>query len=226
MFITPYGAFCYTTMSFGLKNAGTTYQRAIQECFKEQLHRSVEAYVDDVVIKTRNPNDFIVDLEETFASLQAYRWKLNPTKCMFGVPSGKLLEFIITNLHTPLCIKDIQKLTGCMVNLNRFISRLGERGLPFFKLLKRQEKFQWTEKAEQALQHLKDFLSKPPVLTVPTPNEDLLLYIVMTTNVVNTAIVVERPEQDHVHRVQRPIYFVSEVLSLVRSCQTPKPGTR
>jgi hypothetical protein len=84
-------------MSFGLKNAGATYQRAIQMCFEDQLHRNVEAYVDDVVIKTRDSDDLFTDLEETFSSLRRFRWKLNPTKCFFGVPSGKLLGFIVRN---------------------------------------------------------------------------------------------------------------------------------
>jgi hypothetical protein len=143
-------------MSLGLKNAGATYQRAIQACFKRQLNKNVEAYVDDVVIKTRNSDSLIADLEETFASLGEYRWKLNLNKCVFGVPSGKLLSFIInhhsievnpekisaiTNMKAPTCIKDVQKLTGCMAALNKFISKLGERGLPFLKLLKHQEKF-------------------------------------------------------------------------------------
>jgi hypothetical protein len=79
-FITPFGAYCYTTMSFGLKNAGATYERAIQACFKRQLNKNVEAYVDDVVVKTRNSSTLIDDREETFASLRVYRWKLNPNK--------------------------------------------------------------------------------------------------------------------------------------------------
>jgi hypothetical protein len=150
-FITPFDAYCYTTMSFGLKNAGATYQRSSQACFKRQLNKNVDAYVDDVVVKTRNYDTLIADLEETFASLREYCWKLNPNKYVFGVPSGKLLSFIIshrgiednpekisaiTNMKAPTCIKDVQKLTGCMAALNRFISKLGERGLPFFKLLK------------------------------------------------------------------------------------------
>jgi hypothetical protein len=158
-FITPFGTYAYKTMSFGLKNAGATYQHAIQMCFADRLHWNVEAYVDDVVIKTRNPDGLIADLEETFSSLRRFQWKLNPTKCIFGVPSGKLLGFIvsnrgieanpvkisaITNMEAPATIKDVQKLTGCMAALYRFISLLGERGLPFFKLLKRQDKFQWT----------------------------------------------------------------------------------
>jgi hypothetical protein len=152
-FITPFGSYCYMTMSFGLKNAGATYQRAIQAYFKKQLNKNVEAYVDDVVIKTRNSDTLIADLKETFASLREYQWRLNPNKCVFGVCSRKLLDFIIshhgieanpkkisaiTNMKAPTCIKDVQKLTGCMAALNKFISKLGEWGLPFFKLLKNQ----------------------------------------------------------------------------------------
>jgi hypothetical protein len=184
--------------------------------------------VDDVVIKTRNPDSLIADLEETFSSLRRFWWKLNPTKCVFGVPSGKLLRFIISNrgikanpvkilaitdMGAPTTIKDVQKLTGCIAALNRFISRLRERGLPFFKVLKRQNKFQWTEEAERALQDLKHHLQSPPVFTAPLPREDLLLYIAATTHVVSSVIVVERGEEGHAFGVQRPIYFVSEVLS-------------
>jgi ribonuclease HI len=181
-----------------------------------------------VVIKIRNPEDLIADLEETFNSLRKFRWKLNPTECVFGVPSGKLLRFIISNrgieanpkkimaitdMEAPATIKDVQKLTGCMAALNRFISRLRERGLPFFKLLKCQDKFHWTEEAEQALQDLKQHLESPPVLTAPLPGENLLLYIAVTTHVISSAIIVERSEEGHAFGVQRPVYFISEVLS-------------
>jgi hypothetical protein len=159
-------------------------------CFVDQLHRNVESYVDDVVIKTRESSDLIADLEETFSSLRRFWWKLSPTKCVFGVPSGKLLGFIIrnwgieakpvkiptiTDMGAPATIKDVQKLTGCIAALNRFISRLGERELPFFKLLKRQDKFQWTEEAERALQDLKHHLQSPLILSAPLPREDLQL---------------------------------------------------
>jgi hypothetical protein len=227
-FITPFGTYAYKTMSFDLQNAEATYQHAIQMCFADQLHRNVEAYLDDVVIKTRNPDGLITDLEETFSRLRRFRWKLNPTKCIFRVPSQKLLGFIVSNqgieanpvkisaitdMGAPATIKDVQKLTGCMAALNRFISRLGERGLPFFKLLKRQDKFQWIEEAERALQDLKHHLQSPPVLTAPLPGEDLLLYIAATTHVVSSAIVVERSKEGHAFGVQRPVYFISEVLS-------------
>jgi hypothetical protein len=212
-------------MSFGLENAGATYQQDIQACFKRQLNKNVKAYV---VVKTRNSNTLIDDLEETFASLREYRWKLNQNKSVFGVPSGKLLGFIIshrgieanpekisaiTSMKAPTCIKDVQKLTGCMAALNIFISKLGERGLPFFKQLKHQEKFVWTPKADQALAELKDFLSKPPVLMTPRKGEQLLLYLATSTHVVSTAIIVEQQEDGHAYPVQCPVYFINEVLS-------------
>ena len=109
-----------------------------------------------MVIKSKTIDNLIANLEETFANLKRYRWKLNPSKCIFGVPSGILLGYIlsahgiepnpdkvsaITNMKRPTSVKDIQKLTGCMAALSRFISCLGEKGLPFFKLLKASECF-------------------------------------------------------------------------------------
>jgi hypothetical protein len=104
-------------------------------------------------------------------------------------------------MKAPTCIKDVQKLTGCMVALNRLISKLGEQGLPFFKLLKHQEKFVWTKEADQALTQLKDFLSKPLVITAPRKQEQLLLYLAVTTHMVCTSIIVERQEEGHAYPV-------------------------
>jgi hypothetical protein len=130
-----------------------------------------------------------------------------------GIEANPVKITAITDMGASATIKDVQKLTGCIAALNKFISRLGERGLPFFKLLKHQDKFQWMEEAERALQDLKHHLQSPPVLTAPLPGEDPLLYIVTTTYVVSSAIVVKRCEEGHAFGVQRPVYFVSEVLS-------------
>ena len=83
-------------MSFGLKNARATYQWAIQMCFDQQIGRNIEAYIDDVVVKSKTTDNLIADLKETFANLKQYRWKLNPSKCIFGVPSDILLGYIIS----------------------------------------------------------------------------------------------------------------------------------
>jgi hypothetical protein len=145
-FITPHYIYCYKVMTFGLKNAGATYQKAIQKCLKSQIGKNVEAYVDDVVIKTTVEDKLIADLTETFANLREFQWKLNPTKCVFGVPSGLLLGFMVghrgieANLATvgairkmakPSNKKDVMKLTSMMAALGHFISKLGEKGLSF-----------------------------------------------------------------------------------------------
>jgi hypothetical protein len=135
MFITPFGAYCYTTMSFGLKNAGATYQRAIQARFKRQLNKNVEAYVDDMVVKTRNSNTLVADLEETFASLREYRWKLNLNKCVFGVPSGKLLASSLAIAASKPILLDYKVLGGLVVwtslgPLPRWVPGLTSRWAP------------------------------------------------------------------------------------------------
>jgi hypothetical protein len=87
--------YCYKVMTFGLKNAGATYQKAIQKCLKTQIGKNVEAYVDDVVVKTTELYKLIADVTETFANLREFQWKLNPTKRVFGVPSGLILGFMV-----------------------------------------------------------------------------------------------------------------------------------
>jgi hypothetical protein len=121
-------------------------------------------------------------------------------------------------MEAPQSQKKVQRLTGCMAALSRFISRLGEKGMLFYKLLKKVDKFQWTAEAQEALEALKRFLTTPLVLkpprraTLDQPAEDLLLYISCTTHVVSTALVVERVEEGHAYPVQHPVYFISEVL--------------
>jgi hypothetical protein len=191
------------TMSFGLKNAGATYQRAIQECLEKEIQDElVEAYVDDVVVKTKESHSLIDDLTHTFAMLNQYQWKLNPKKCIFGVPSGILLGNVVShddirpnpekvqavlNMKRLTNVKDVQKLTRCMAALSQFLSRFGDKGLPFFKLLKAGENFEWTVEADVAFTQLKQYLASALVLTAPKSGEVLQLYIVMTDRVVSTA---------------------------------------
>ena len=155
----------------------------------------MEAYIDDVIVKSQVKEDLIFELSETFKNLRVFKWKLNPEKCVFGMPSGKLLGFIVSyrdieanpeklkdifRMNSPTALKDVQKLTGCMAALSRFVFHLGERAIPFYKLLKKQDKFQWTSEAQQAFDKLKEFLTNPPVLVPPMPQEPLLLYIAAT----------------------------------------------
>jgi hypothetical protein len=228
-FITPFSAYCYMTMSFGLKNAGATYQHAIQQCLADEIKDDlVEAYIDDVVVKTREAHTLIDNLQRTFTALNKYQWKLNPKKCIFGVPSGILLGNVVSHdgirpnptkvkaildMQPPKNIKDVQKLTGCMAALSRYISQLSEKGLLFFKLLKASEKFVWSKEADAAFTQLKEFLTSPLVLTAPQKDDVLLLYIAAIDRMVSTVIVVEHEEPGHVFKVQRPVYFINEVLN-------------
>ncbi|KAM1935127.1 hypothetical protein ACFX15_019227 [Malus domestica] len=94
-FRTPKGIYCYKVMPFGLKNAGATYQRAMQKIFNDMLHKNVECYVDDVVVKTKKRSDHLKDLRVVFERLRKYNLKMNPLKCAFGVTSRKFLGFIV-----------------------------------------------------------------------------------------------------------------------------------
>ena len=140
-FVTPFGAFCYVSMPFGLKSAQATYQRCVQNCLHDQIGRNVRAYVDDIMVKSREKETLISDFRETFDNLRVYKMMLNPAKCIFGVPAGKLLGFLvsergieanpgkieanpekieaITSLAKPASVNDVQRLAGRIAALSR-----------------------------------------------------------------------------------------------------------
>jgi ribonuclease HI len=197
-------------MPFGLKKAGATFQRLMRKALGAQMGRNAEAYVDDIIIKTREGHTFIEDLEETFANLRKVNIKLNPTKCAFGVPSCKLLGFLVSHrgveanpnkvkaikeMCPPRKLKEMQRLAGCMAALGRFITRSGEKALPFFKLMKRTRKFEWTSEADKAFAELKRYLTSPPVMVTRTFHEPLLLYIAATPRTAITVLIAERDAQ-------------------------------
>ena len=95
-FVTSQGLFCYKVMSFGLKNAGATYQRLMNKMFAHQIGRNVQVYVDDILVKSLREDDHLGDLKETFDTLRSYNMKLNPNKCAFGVTVGKFLGFMVS----------------------------------------------------------------------------------------------------------------------------------
>uniref|UniRef100_A0A2N9HPQ8 Uncharacterized protein n=1 Tax=Fagus sylvatica TaxID=28930 RepID=A0A2N9HPQ8_FAGSY len=167
-FITSRGLFCYKVMPFGLKNAGATYQRLMNRMFHDQIGRNVEVYVDDMLVKSKEEDGHLDDLRETFQTLRKYQMKLNPSKCAFGVYSGKFLGFMVSQrgieanpdkikaileMQPPKNIKEVQRLTGRIAALNRFMSRSTDKCLPFFKTLKKA--FEWTDECQQAFEELK-----------------------------------------------------------------------
>jgi hypothetical protein len=110
-------------------------------------------------------------------------------------------------------LKGVQKVLGCLAALSRFISRLGEKGLPLYRLLKKHEHFSWTDEAHEVLDKLKATLAHAPILTPPQDGEPLYLYFTATTHVVSAVIVVEHTEEGHALPVQWCVYYISEVLS-------------
>ena len=95
-FITPYGLFCYNVMSFGLKNVGATYQRLVTKMFRPLLGKTIEVYIDDMLVTSKERPDHATHLHESFKLLKAYNIKLNPSKCTFGVSVGWFLGFMVT----------------------------------------------------------------------------------------------------------------------------------
>jgi hypothetical protein len=151
----------------GLKNAGCTFSRMIAIVLHPQIRRNILAYVDDIVVKSVQRRDHISDLAETFTNLRAANLKLNPEKCIFGIHKGKVLGCLVSTkgieanpdkikalveMQDPVFVKDVQKLTGRVAVLNRFIPRATERRLPFFQVLRSAKNFQWSETQKQAFQ--------------------------------------------------------------------------
>ena len=112
-------------------------------------------------------------------------------------------------MPAPTKLHDVQSLAGRVAALSRFISKLGEKALPFYQLMKKADKFEWTEEAQDAFDRLKKTLTTPPVLVAPQENESLYLYVAATNRVVSTVLVVEREEEGRAHPVQRPVYYLS-----------------
>jgi hypothetical protein len=194
-------------MPFGLKNAGATFQRLMRKALGAQMGRNAEAYIDDIVVKTHEGHTFIEDLEESFVNLRKVNIKLNPAKCAFSVPSGKMLGFLMSHrgieanpdkvkaikeMRPPCNLKEMQRLAGCMAALGRFIARSGEKALPFFKLMKRTGKFEWTPEADNAFAELKRYLTSPPIMVAPMTRKPLLLYIAATPRTASAILFVER----------------------------------
>ena len=147
-------------MLFGLKNAGSTYQWMMTKMFELQLGKNIEVYIDDMVVKSKLVSEHLANLTNIFEILREHKLRLNASKCSFGVWSGKFLGYMVTHrgievnldqirainsLQPPWNSKEVQKLTGMMAALNRFISRSTERCRPFFLLLYKWKEFEWFE---------------------------------------------------------------------------------
>ncbi|CAA0813340.1 Unknown protein, partial [Striga hermonthica] len=213
--------YCYTMMPFGLKNAGATYQRLVNKMFADQIGRTMEVYVDDMLVKSVFANDHVSHLNEMFSILRDYSMVLNPKKSTFGVGSGKFLGYIVSQrgieanpdkikaileLKPPRSIRETQSLTSRLAALSRFISKSTDKCKPFFEAIKKNKKFEWTDECQHALDNIKESLIRPPVLQKPTPGEMLYLYLGVTPTMISAVLVREENLNQH------PIYYTSKAL--------------
>ena len=220
-FITDRGTYCYRVMPFGLKNAGATYQRLVNRMFSEQFGKKMEVYIDDMLVKSLEERDDITHLQECFERLNMHNMKLNLAKCRFPVTSGEFLGYLVTicrieanpkqitaliKMALPRTKREVQRLTGRVAALNRFISRSTNKCFPFYDTLKGNKQFEWTEECEKAFQKLKHYLATPPVLANPVEGEPLFLYIAVLVTAVSGVLIREE------HNEKRPIFYVSKTL--------------
>ena len=159
-FITPHGLYCYKVMSFGLKNTSATYQRLMTKIFKPLIGRMVEVYIDDIVVKNKTREEHTHHLQEVFHLLMRYDMKLNPSKYAFGISASKFMGFVVTQrgievnpdqikavmeTPTPSNKNELQRLTGKLVALGRFITRFIDKLRRFFLVLRKADMTGWTD---------------------------------------------------------------------------------
>ena len=227
-FYTPMGVYCYTVMPFGLKNAGATYQRAMQYIFADMLHEEMEDYVDDIIVKSRTRACHCKVLQRVLHRCRVNNLKLNPRKCAFGVSLGQFLGFLvhergiqvdpakiqaIRDMSPPTSLRQLQSFLGKLNYIRRFIPDLSAKILPLTQLLKKGNNFEWEESCQQAFEEIKTGL--PPTLLAPIPDRPLILYISHTEKVVAAVLV----QADDLGR-ERPVYYLSRTMSPVEQKYT------
>jgi ribonuclease HI len=225
-FITPFGTYCFIRMPEGLKNVGSTFSRHTKRVLESQVGRNIFTYVDDIVVMSKNKEDHLADLAETFTNMRDARLRLNPEKCVFGVRQGKILGYLVShrgieanptkiqaiiNMSPPQSTRDVQRLTGRLAALNRFISKSAERSLPFLKTLRGAKNIAWGPEQAAAFESLKQHLSDLATLASPDPSLPLLLYIAASPCTVSAALIQEQDREGMTR--QCPVYYVSEVLT-------------
>ena len=219
-FISPDANYHYTVIPFGFKNAGATYQRMMTRIFWDKIERTVEVYIDDMVVKSKREERHIEDLQGAFEVLWQHKLCLNAEKCAFLVEASKFLGYLITcrgievnpdqievvkRLKLPSSPKEVQVLIGMLVALNHFISKFADHCRQFYQLLRKWREFEWDEECEKAFQDLKEYLMQGPMLIAPEPEEDLFMYLLVSNHTVSAMLLTNRG-------VQQPIYYISKTL--------------
>ena len=219
-FTTEWGTYCYRVMPFGLKNAGSTYQRAATTLLHDMIHKEVEVYVDDMIVKAKEREEHLPNLRKFFERIRKYRLRLNPEKCTFGVTAGKMLGFMITTrgievdpskieaileMEPPRTEKEIRSFLGKIQFISRFIAKLTSTCEPMFRLLKKGVPFRWDDKCHKAFDAIKKYLQNPPVLMPPIPGQPLILYLSVTPSAMGCMLA-----QEGEGGSEKAVYYISK----------------
>ncbi|GMP66143.1 hypothetical protein CsSME_00026619 [Camellia sinensis var. sinensis] len=213
-FRTPLGNFFYTVMSFGLKNTGATYQRATTAIFHDMLHKSLEYYIDDLIVKSKEETSHLRDLQRVFEHCKKYRLRMNPLKCAFGVTAGKFLGYIVAaikNMPRLTNLDELRTFLGRASYLRQFIPAMAEITQPFNSLLKKDVRFIWNKEHQQAFEGVKSALTSPLSMTPPQPARPLLLYITSMPKLVGALLAQE------IDGLERLVYYISKVIQGVET---------
>jgi hypothetical protein len=209
------GLFKWVVMTFGLKNVGATYQRAMNLIFHDMLGVLLEMYIGNVVMKSAGFDGHLADLRVALGKMRKYGLKMNPLKCTFRVSTGRFLGFIIheggihvdpkkvesiKKLAEPTCWKDVQKLLGKVNYLRRFISNLVGRVETFLPIvrLKHNDEFVWGANQRKSFEKLKEYLFNAPVLRAPKVGKACKLYIAAQPCVIGTMLTQEEDGKEFI----------------------------
>lgn len=227
------GTYEWVVMPFGLKNAGATYQRAMNLIFHDLIGRTVEVYIDDVVVKSASKADHLGHLRQAFERMRKHGLKMNPKKCAFGVTAGNFLGFLIHQrgieidknkakaimaAPPPTSKKELQSFLGKVNFLRRFISNLAGKIRPLSPLLKLrdQDEFVWTAEHQKAFDEVKMYLTQPPVLMPPKRGKPLKLYISASDNSIGCLLA-----QNNESEKEQAIYYLSRTLNVAELNYSP-----
>ncbi|XP_047313953.1 uncharacterized protein LOC124917607 [Impatiens glandulifera] len=181
-FIIEVDTFCYRVMPFGLKNAGATYQRAVTTILHDMIHKEVEVYVDDMIVKFRNQAGHIRGIE------------VDPSKIA-----------AITAMPTPRNEREVRGFLGKIQYISLFISKLTSTCDPLFKLLKKDQRFIWSDACQHAFDKVKAYLQSPPILMSPRPGVPLILYLTVTESSMGSMLAQENENKEEV-----AVYYLSK----------------
>ncbi|KAM1411305.1 hypothetical protein ACFXTO_024189 [Malus domestica] len=227
------GAYEYLVMPFGLKNAGATYQRAMNVIFHNLIGHNMEVYIDDIVVKSKTEKQHLIDLRQALTRMRIHKLKMNPKKCAFGVKAGNFLGFLVHQRSVevdknksqaimeslpPTNKMQLQRLLGKINFLKRFIANLAGKIQPLTPLLrlKDTESFEWGPPHQKAFDSIKAYLTSPPVLAPPQRGKPLKLYISASEKSIGSLLA-----QNNEGEKEQAVYYLSRILTEVETRYSP-----